>query len=52
MKMSYHDRSDRVSSMMKTRQDNNMTDYTGVVYVENGNELSWSIISGANYDEN
>ena len=52
MKMICHDRSDWVPSMTKTRQDNNMTDRTGAVYVENGNELSWPIKSGANYDEN
>ena len=29
-----------------------MTNCTSVVYVENSNELLWSIRSGANYDEN
>ena len=37
---------------MKTRQDNDMTDHTGVVYAENNNELSSSIKSGADCDEN
>ena len=37
---------------MKTRQDNIMTNQTSVVYAENDNELSWSIGSGADYDEN
>ena len=38
--------------MTKTRQDNNMTNSTGVVYAENDTELSWPIWSGANCDEN
>ena len=29
--------------MMKTKQDNDETDGTGVVYAENETELSWSI---------
>lgn len=37
---------------MKTRQNNDMIDYIGVVYVVNETELSWSIKSGAIYDEN
>ena len=39
MKLTCHDRSDRVSSVMKTKQDNDMTDRTGAVYVETNTEL-------------
>ena len=38
--------------MMKIRQDNDVTDPTGAVYVENNTELSWLIGLGANYDKN
>ena len=37
---------------MKTRQDNDMTNHTGVVYVENKTKLSCSIEPSAVYDEN
>lgn len=52
MKMSYHDWSDWVPSMMKTRQVNNVTNRTDAVYIENGNEMSWPIKLGVNCDEN
>ena len=32
---------------MKTRQDNNMTDWIGTIYVENDSDLSWPIWLGA-----
>ena len=35
---------------MKTRQDNDMTDWIGAVYAKNETELSWSIELGAVYD--
>ena len=38
--------------MMKTREDNDLTDCLGVFYDENDIELSWSIGSGVDYDEN
>ena len=38
--------------MMKTRQDNDVTDHTGAIYVENNIELSWPIESGVVYDKN
>lgn len=38
--------------MIKTRQDNNMTDYIGVVCTENEIELSWPIEPGAFCGEN
>ena len=37
---------------MKTRQDKDVIDCIGVLYVENDNELFWLIGSGVNYDEN
>lgn len=47
-----HDRSDWVSSVRKTRQDNDMTNRTDVVKVENKTELLCLIGSGAVYDKN
>ena len=38
--------------MMKTRQDNNVIDRTGVVYAENEIKLSWPIQPGTLYGEN
>ena len=40
-----------MSSLMKTRQDNDVTDHIGEVYIENDTELSWTIESGVNCDE-
>ena len=37
---------------MKTRQDNTVVDRWGAIYAKNDTELSCSIKSGANYDEN
>ena len=37
---------------MKTRQNNNVTDHTGTIYVENKTELAWLIELGAIYHEN
>lgn len=37
---------------MKTRQDNDMTNHTGVVYIENDNELSRPIRPATIYNEN
>ena len=44
IKLNYHDRSNRVWSMTKTRQDNGVTNCTGAIYVEIGIEVSWSIV--------
>lgn len=52
MKLSFHARLDWTWSMIKTRQDNNMTDHTGVVYTENKTELLLPIRSKAVCDEN
>ena len=38
--------------MTKTRHDNDVVDYTGVVNIENNTKLSWLIESSADYDEN
>lgn len=40
MKLSFHDLLDRVQSMIKTRQDNNVTNCLGALYAENEIELS------------
>ena len=46
-KLSYHDQSDQVQPMTITRQNNNETEHTHVVYAENNIELSWTIGLGA-----
>ena len=51
-KLNYRDRSNHMQFVMKTRQDNDLTDYTGAIYDENETKLSWSIGLGAVYDEN
>lgn len=38
--------------MVKTRQDNNMTDRTDVIYIENEIKFLWPIDSGMVYDKN
>lgn len=37
---------------MKTRQDNGVANYIGVIYAKNEIELSWSIGLGTVYDKN
>ena len=37
---------------MKIGKENDMTDYIGVIYVENDIELLWLIRSSVVYDEN
>ena len=51
-KLSYHDWSNWVRFIMKTKQDNDMTNYISAVYVENDTELSWPIGLGAVCEEN
>ena len=51
MKLSYRDRSERVRSVIKTRQDNDVTNRIGLVYVENNTKLSQPIELGAVHDE-
>ena len=41
MKLSFHDRSDRVPSVIIIREDNDVTNRTWAVYIENKTELSW-----------
>ena len=43
IKLNYHDLSDMIQSMRKTRQDNYVIDCTGVVYVKIRIEVSWLI---------
>ena len=38
--------------MMKAKQDNDVTDRTGVIYAKNDNEPSWPIEQNIVYDEN
>lgn len=51
-KLNCQDLSDQVWSVMKTRQDIDVTDHIDVVYIKNEIELSWLIQQGAVYDEN
>ena len=51
-KQNYHDQSNRVRYVIKTRQDNDLIDHTGMVYVEKETELSWSMALGTVCDEN
>ena len=37
---------------MNTKEDNDVIDHIGVVYVKNDTKLSWSIKSGGDCDEN
>ena len=50
-KLSFHERSNQVRSVIKTRQDNNVTHSRSLVYVENNTELSWLIRLSVVYDE-
>lgn len=50
--MTCHDQLDRVESIMKTREDNNITDRTSVVYIKNDTELLWPIRPGVDCNEN
>ena len=38
--------------MTITREDNDVSNHTCVVYTENDTKLSWSIKSGVDYDKN
>ena len=52
MIMNYYDRSDWVEFVMKIKEDNDVTNCTCVVYIENDTKLSWLIGSGVVCDEN
>ena len=51
-KLNFWDLFDRVHSVMKTRQDNDMTNRTGAFYTKNDIELLWPIRLGVIYDKN
>lgn len=51
MKLSYHDRLDHVRSVMKTRQDNDVIDFIGLVYTEIEIKLSRPIWPGVVYNK-
>ena len=50
--MNYHDRWDRVQSMTKTREENNVIDCISAIYAENDTKLSWLIGLGVEGYEN
>ena len=52
MILNYHDQLEWVHSVEKTKQDNDVIDHTGVIYVKNDAKLSSSIRSDADCDEN
>ena len=52
MKMSYHDLFDREFSMMKTKQNNDVTKCIGAFNVEKDIKLSWLIGLSVIYDKN
>ena len=51
MILNCHGWSDRVLSVTKIRDENDVTDRIGTVYVENDTKLSWLIGSGVDCDE-
>ena len=50
MKLNCHDRFNRVRSMTQTKQDNDVIDHIGMVYVENKIELSCLIRKKMTHD--
>lgn len=52
MKLNYWDLSNMVQYVTKKRQDNNMTNNTGAIYIKNETEMLWPIGSGEVYDGN
>ena len=42
-KLNYRELSDQVQYVVKTRKDNNLTDYIGTLCIENDTEFSWLI---------
>ena len=52
MIQNYRDQSDQVSSIMKTRQDNDVTNCIGEFHAKNDTKLSWLIRSSVLCDEN
>lgn len=52
-KLNYRDLFDRVCSVMKIRQDNNLTDHIGAIYIENNTKLfDWPNELGTICDKN
>lgn len=51
-RLNYRDLLDCVQSMMKIKQDNNMIDYIGMVYIETKTKLLGSIESGVTCYQN
>ena len=51
LELNYHDRLYSVQSMMKTRQDNDMTGHTGMISIEYNIELPRWIRQCVVYDE-
>ena len=51
LKLNCWDQSDQVWFVMKTKQNNDMTDHTDAVYIKNEIELPWLIVPGLVYDE-
>ena len=47
-----HDQLDQVQSVMKAKQDNDVTDRIGAIQVENETKLPWLIKLGELCDEN
>ena len=52
LKLNYRDLSKWVRYVIKTRQDNNITDCIGSIYIKNEIELSWPVGPSAAHDEN
>ena len=50
-KSDYQDLFDRARSVMKTKQDNNVIDWTNAVYAKNNFELWWSIRLSVVFEE-
>ena len=46
MKLIYHDQLNWVRSVVKTKQDNEMTELIGLVYIENDTKALWLIRLG------
>lgn len=51
-KLNCHDQSDRMRSIMKDKQDNDVIDHIGVIFVEYDTELSsligWCVVNDKN----
>ena len=52
LKLNCWDLSEWVQIVMKTRQDNDVTNHAGVLYIENNTKLLWPIGPGVVCDEN